>query len=137
MRKVCLDGAGWDSSSCLALLICANGALVREFRMPLLEHHELEGSVTMALFSAAQKRLDPVMLANGVVEAQRVFLVGVFLMSILRCFSKQLESARASSPLAAGYLRIPQSLVTLLRLKRASTGLVGSPSRSSMGTGSL
>ncbi|KAH7010487.1 hypothetical protein EDB80DRAFT_714940 [Ilyonectria destructans] len=84
VRKVCLDGAGWDSSSCLALLVCANGALVREFRMPSLEHHELEGSVAMALFSAAQKRLGPVMLANSVVEAQCVFLVGVFLMSILR-----------------------------------------------------
>ncbi|KAF7556650.1 hypothetical protein G7Z17_g1188 [Cylindrodendrum hubeiense] len=84
VRKVCLEGAGWDTSSCLALVVCANGALVREFRIPSLEQHELEGSVAMSLFAAAQKRLGPVMVATGVVQAQCVFFVGVFLMSVLQ-----------------------------------------------------
>lgn len=84
VRNVCLEGAGWDSSSCLALLVCANGALVRPFEAPSLTYHELESSAAMSLFALAQKRLGRVLVATGIVEAQCAFLTGVFLMSVLR-----------------------------------------------------
>ncbi|KAH7139987.1 hypothetical protein B0J13DRAFT_558743 [Dactylonectria estremocensis] len=84
--RVCLEGAGWDAHSCLALLVCANGALVEPFPSPPIQHPEVVPPAAMALFTAAQKRLGPLLMSPGVVQAQCLFLSGVFLMSILRPF---------------------------------------------------
>lgn len=84
--RVCLEGAGWDAHSCLALLVCANGALVEPFPSPPIQQPEVVPPAAMALFAAAQKRLGPLLMSPGVVQAQCLFLSGVFLMSILRPF---------------------------------------------------
>jgi hypothetical protein len=82
VRQICLDGVGWDTESCLALLVCANGAVIRPF--PSLSiTQDVDMAPAMSLFRAAQKRLGPVLTKSGVIQAQCAFLAGVFLMSIL------------------------------------------------------
>ncbi|KAH7361566.1 hypothetical protein B0T11DRAFT_227288 [Plectosphaerella cucumerina] len=84
VRDMCIEGPGYDSSSCLALLVCANGALVRPFEAPSLTYQDLGSSEAMSIFALAQKRLGHVLVATGLVEAQCALFTGVFLMSILR-----------------------------------------------------
>ncbi|KAH8648836.1 hypothetical protein BGZ61DRAFT_436432 [Ilyonectria robusta] len=76
--RVCLEGAGWDAHSCLALLVCANGALVEPFPSPPIQQPEVVPPAAMALFAAAQKRLGPLLMSPGVVQAQCLFLSGNF-----------------------------------------------------------
>jgi len=84
VRRLYLEGVGWDATSCLALIVCANGALARPFSSPSLSQQELRGSNAMLLFAAAQKRLGPMLISSGIVQAQCLYLNGVFLMSILQ-----------------------------------------------------
>jgi hypothetical protein len=69
VRKVCLDGIGWDAESCLTLLVCANGALARPLSELSMSSEELNLSSANALFISAQKRLGPVLASAGVVQA--------------------------------------------------------------------
>jgi len=84
VRKVCMEGVGWDAESCLVLLVCANGALSLPFNEPSLTAEGLKTSIATSLFVAAQRRLGPIVGQAGVVQAQCLFLAGVFLMSALR-----------------------------------------------------
>lgn len=87
VRKVCQEGVGWDSESCLVLLVCANGALARPLLSPSVStDDELHSSTPNTLFVASLKRLGPTLGSAGVVQAQCLFLAGVFLMSTLRPF---------------------------------------------------
>ncbi|CZR65076.1 uncharacterized protein PAC_14976 [Phialocephala subalpina] len=86
VRKVCQEGVGWDSESCLALLVCANGALARPLLSPSVSTDEFNSSIPNALFTTSLKRLGPTLGSAGVVQAQCLFLAGVFLMSTLRPF---------------------------------------------------
>lgn len=84
VRQICLEGPGWNAPSCLALLVCANGALARHLRDVRLLMDEPDAQVALALFDAAQKRLGPSLVSGGLVSAQCAFLSGVMLMSLLR-----------------------------------------------------
>ncbi|OAL42736.1 hypothetical protein IQ07DRAFT_337677 [Pyrenochaeta sp. DS3sAY3a] len=84
VRRICVDGPGWDNRSLLALLICANGALIRPFLERSILQHELDSSVVMSLYSAAQKRFSTLFMSGGIVEAQCALFAGIFLVSILR-----------------------------------------------------
>ncbi|KAL4926644.1 uncharacterized protein BDV17DRAFT_293436 [Aspergillus undulatus] len=84
VRRISIEGPGWDSESCLALLVCANGAITRPFCSASLSSDELQASTGRALFAAAQKRMGMVLDSAGVVEAQCLFFVGVYLMSFQR-----------------------------------------------------
>lgn len=77
---------GWDAESCLILLVWANGALVHPLPSPALSQHELEQNQATTLFIAAEQRLGPVLISAGIVQAQCLFLAGVFLMTALRPF---------------------------------------------------
>ncbi|KAL4882053.1 hypothetical protein BJY04DRAFT_217746 [Aspergillus karnatakaensis] len=84
VQRVSLTGPAWDAESCLALLICANGAIIRPFSSASLSSQEPQISTGQALFNAAQRRMGIVLDSAGLVEAQCLFFAGVYLMSILR-----------------------------------------------------
>lgn len=86
VRKVCQEGVGWDSESCLVLLVCANGALACPLSSPAVSTDEFTSSISNALFTASLKRLGSTVGSTGVVQAQCLFFAGVFLMSTLRPF---------------------------------------------------
>ncbi|KAE8365941.1 hypothetical protein BDV27DRAFT_156372 [Aspergillus caelatus] len=86
VRKVSLEGPSWDSESCLALLVCANGAITGPFLAPSISAEELRASPGRRLFTAALKRIGATLDSAGVVQAQCLFFAGVYLMSCLRPF---------------------------------------------------
>ena len=86
VRKVCQEGVGWDAESCLVLLVCANGALACPLSSSSVSTDEVTLLIPNALFTASLKRLGPALGSAGVVQAQCLFLAGVFLMSTLRPF---------------------------------------------------
>ncbi|KAF7596131.1 hypothetical protein BBP40_003393 [Aspergillus hancockii] len=86
VRRISLEGPGWDSESCLELLVCANGAITRPFFCTSYSGDELNTSPGRVLFCAAQKRKGAIMDSAGVVSAQCLFFTGVYLMSSLRIF---------------------------------------------------
>ncbi|EHY55089.1 hypothetical protein ABEF92_004375 [Exophiala dermatitidis] len=77
---------GWDTESCLMLLVWANGALGRPLPTPAQSEKQYDQEQATALFLAAQQRLGPVLMTAGIMQAQCLFLAGVFLMSSLRPF---------------------------------------------------
>lgn len=70
----------WGAESCLVLMVCANGALA----MPFDPHRGISESahdgLADALFQQAEHRLGAVFSAGGLVQAQALFLCGVFHM---------------------------------------------------------
>ncbi|KAL2841018.1 hypothetical protein BJY01DRAFT_217930 [Aspergillus pseudoustus] len=84
VRRISIEGPGWDAESCLALLICANGAIARPFGSASLSSEELRSSTGCALFGAAQKRMGIILDSATIVEAQCLFFAGVYLMTCLR-----------------------------------------------------
>ncbi|KAL2820340.1 hypothetical protein BJX63DRAFT_380517 [Aspergillus granulosus] len=86
VRKISIDGPGWDSESCLALLVCANGAIARPFGSASLSGEELRRSTGCALFGAAQKRMGIILDSATILEAQCLFFAGVYLMTSLRLY---------------------------------------------------
>jgi hypothetical protein len=86
VRKVCQEGVGWNAESCLVLLVCANGALACPLSNCSVSSNEVTSLIPNALFTASLKRLGPTLGSAGVVQAQCLFLAGVFLMSTLRPF---------------------------------------------------
>lgn len=83
VRKLCIQGAGWDITSCLALLVCANGALARPLDEPLAAS-DPDIQTAIAMFNAAQKRFGTGLVSPGLIQAQCAFFSGVLLMSLLR-----------------------------------------------------
>ena len=86
VRKVSLEGPSWDSESCLALLVCANGAITGPFLAPSISSEELRASPGRRLFTAALKRIGATLDSAGIAQAQCLFFAGVYLMSCLRPF---------------------------------------------------
>ncbi|KAH6681338.1 hypothetical protein B0J14DRAFT_613334 [Halenospora varia] len=86
VRRICQEGVGWDSESCLVLLVCANGALASPLSSRSVSANEITLSIPNSFFMAAMKRLGPALGTAGVVQAQCLFLAGMFLMSTLRPF---------------------------------------------------
>ncbi|KJK61787.1 Glycosyl hydrolase family 3 N terminal domain protein [Aspergillus parasiticus SU-1] len=86
VRKVSLEGPSWDSESCLALLVCANGAITGPLSAPSISAGDLRASPGRRLFTAALKRIGATLDSAGIVQAQCLFFAGVYLMSCLRPF---------------------------------------------------
>ncbi|KAJ5132910.1 hypothetical protein N7448_007068 [Penicillium atrosanguineum] len=90
VNTIRLNGIGWDAISCLLLLIYAHGSIATPFvkNGPGLSPDLFGSSKSFlqaeAYFSAAQKRMGPLLCTSGVIEAQCFFLAGVYLMSTLR-----------------------------------------------------
>jgi hypothetical protein len=89
MRNASFNGMGWDSQSCLLLLIYALGSIAAPYEksssaMSLNFHQSLEFGQADSFFFAAQKRMGMLLCRSGVIEAQCFFLAGVYLMSTIR-----------------------------------------------------
>lgn len=82
---VSLHGIDWSPQSCLTLLICALGAISTPFGESTAT---LPGTAAYATsqsyFQAAQKRLGSLVATSGVVEAQCLFLAGVYSMCLFK-----------------------------------------------------
>lgn len=84
VRRVFSEGIGWDPESCLALIICANGAIVRSFWESSLSESDICNGYGPVLFRAAQKRLGIVIVNHGLITAQCLFYFGVYRMCMLQ-----------------------------------------------------
>ncbi|EXJ74861.1 uncharacterized protein A1O5_01557 [Cladophialophora psammophila CBS 110553] len=79
-------GIGWDTKSALILLVLANGALGHPLPTPAHPEKVFGQDQATALFLAAEQRLGYAVASTGIMQAQCLFLAGVFLMSSLRPF---------------------------------------------------
>ncbi|USP81332.1 hypothetical protein yc1106_08606 [Curvularia clavata] len=89
IRCAAINGLGWDARSCLLLLVYALGSTVREDEQPssgssLDSHSTTSFQRAETFFLAAQKRMGPLLLESGTIEAQVFFLAGVYLMTTMR-----------------------------------------------------
>jgi hypothetical protein len=89
MRNASFNGLGWDSQSCLLLLIYALGSIAAPYEKsssnPSTNFHQSpEFRQADSFFFAAQKRMGMLLCRSGVIEAQCFFLAGVYLMSTMR-----------------------------------------------------
>lgn len=86
VAEVTTRGFGWNSSSCLVLLVCALGAISdsylpgRDGRYPSLH-------TGAQYFEAASRRLGLVMSTNSLMAVQCGFLAGVYRMYTMRQFA--------------------------------------------------
>lgn len=97
VHHLSLNGPTWELSSCLALLVCAIGAITASFgTFESLQASPQPTAVAESYFSAAQRRIGTIGGDGGVLEAQCYFYSGVYLMTILqplkawRCFTQAL-----------------------------------------------
>ncbi|KAK4954143.1 hypothetical protein LTR10_007571 [Elasticomyces elasticus] len=91
-RRIAEDGIGWNSSSCLVLLICALGSIARPF--PELDNCTVSESTTSlqaqheelsrgeAYYNLACRRFG--LLGQGLLSPQCHFFAGVYLMYTMR-----------------------------------------------------
>ncbi|KAM0264911.1 hypothetical protein ACHAQJ_000427 [Trichoderma viride] len=84
VQHACLEGVGWDSESCLVLLVWALGAISTPFQQPLRPCDQESLELGAALFGAATKRLGIVFAESGILSAQCFFYAGVYLMSMFQ-----------------------------------------------------
>lgn len=81
VSRVCMHGIDWSPEACLALLVCALGTIATPF---LGCHHISRDSdayrVANSLFLAAKKRLGMLLGTSSLIEAQCMFLSGVYSM---------------------------------------------------------
>lgn len=83
VHHVSREGFGWDSESCLVLLVYALGSVASSFDgASSLTSTNLTRAESY--FSASQKRIGTLLGRGGVLEAQCFFFSGVYLMSVLR-----------------------------------------------------
>lgn len=85
VSQICLHGVDWSAQSCLTLVICALGAIATPFGPSDSTSH---GSTAYAhgqsYFQAAQKRLGLLMASGGLLEAQCLFLAGIYMMCVFQ-----------------------------------------------------
>ncbi|KAJ9641571.1 Zcf27p [Coniosporium tulheliwenetii] len=83
VTRLCLHGVDWSPESCIALLVCALGAIATPFDSSEVVTQDSEAYATAkSFYSAAQKRLGVVLGTSGVLEAQCLFLAGAYMMCI-------------------------------------------------------
>jgi hypothetical protein len=83
VHRVCLEGVGWDSGSCLVLLIYALGSIASSFDgTSSCKSSNLRRA--NSYFNASQKRIGPLLERGGVLEAQCFFFSGVYLMCVFQ-----------------------------------------------------
>lgn len=85
-RHARLEGLGWDTESCLLLLVWALGAVSSRFIPEPDDGPYMNSDLELgaALFAAATKRMGSVFLQGDVVAAQCSFYSGVYLMTIFQ-----------------------------------------------------
>lgn len=87
VSAVCLHGIEWTAGSCLTLLVCALGACATPFGDSTDIYPGSTAYVqSESYFKAAQKRLGLCMASPGIIEAQCLFLAGVYLMHVFKPF---------------------------------------------------
>lgn len=85
VAHISLHGVDWSPQSCLALLVCAIGAISTPFGDSEMTMPGSPAYVTsQSYFQAAEKRLGSIVAIAGVVEAQCLFLAGVYSMYIFK-----------------------------------------------------
>ncbi|KAH6698457.1 hypothetical protein BKA61DRAFT_622277 [Leptodontidium sp. MPI-SDFR-AT-0119] len=88
VSRLFLHGIDWSAESCLALLICALGAIAAPFGCDDPAPSGTTAYLTATSFyAAAQKRFGPLLGASQLLEAQCLFFAGVFKMSVLERFA--------------------------------------------------
>lgn len=85
VSRLILHGVDWSAQSCLALLVCALGTLATPLGpSPGTTPGTAAHSNAHSYFLAAQKRLGPCLVEGGLIQAQCLFLAGVYLMTIFK-----------------------------------------------------
>lgn len=85
VSRLVLHGVDWSVQSCLALLVCALGTLATPLGpSPGTTPGSTAHSNAHSYFLAAQKRLGTCLVEGRLVQAQCLFLAGVYLMTIFR-----------------------------------------------------
>lgn len=83
VTRLCLHGVDWSPESCIALLVCALGAIATPFDSSQVVTQDSEAYATArSFYSAARKRIGVVLGTSGVLEAQCLFLAGAYMMCI-------------------------------------------------------
>lgn len=78
--RVCMHGIDWTADACLALLVCALGTIATPLDS---QYHGRESEAyrtAESFFFAAKKRLGMVLAESSLLEAQCLFLAGVYSM---------------------------------------------------------
>ncbi|KAH7141544.1 hypothetical protein B0J13DRAFT_556988 [Dactylonectria estremocensis] len=91
VKSTVYNGLGWDSESCISLLIFALGTIaVPNVRSSSDNSSAFRQSEQFqraeSFFLAAQRRMGPALCCSGIIEAQIFFLAGVYLMTTIRPF---------------------------------------------------
>lgn len=87
VNRVCLHGIEWTAGSCLTLLVCALGACASPFGDSSdIFPGSMAYSQSESYFRAATKRLGSCMASPGIIEAQCLFLAGVYSMHVFKPF---------------------------------------------------
>ena len=84
IHHMSLEGPSWNAESCLALVVCALGAIASSFDTNDDPSEPQMVTIAEAYFNAAQRRLGTFIGSGGVLEAQCFFYSGVYLMSKLQ-----------------------------------------------------
>jgi hypothetical protein len=99
------NGHGLSGQSCLALLVCALGAISNNFKTEdIVAPGSQRYSAAMSYFHAAQQRIGPLMSSGGLLVAQCLFFSGVFMATIFeksaawRYFNQALACCQEFSP---------------------------------------
>ncbi|KAJ9241433.1 transcriptional regulator family: Fungal Specific TF [Paecilomyces variotii] len=87
VHQACVSGIGWDTPSCLVLLLCALGSIAEAFQgryeaKSILARTSPAFVLANSYFEAAEKRMGCLMHKGGVLEAQCFFYAGVYLMTL-------------------------------------------------------
>lgn len=81
VSRVCMHGMDWSAESCRALLVCALGTIATPFLHGNFITRDSDVYKTgESFFLAAKKRLGLVLGTSSLIEAQCVFLAGVYTM---------------------------------------------------------
>ena len=81
VARVCMHGIDWSPEACLTLLVCALGTIAT----PFLDCHYISRDsdtyhIAESFFLAAKKRLGMLLGTSSLIEAQCMFLAGVYAM---------------------------------------------------------
>lgn len=87
VHHMSLEGPSWNAESCLALVVCALGAIASSFDTDVNSTESQVTAAAEAYYNAAQRRLGIIIGSGGVLEAQCFFYCGVYLMCKLQPLS--------------------------------------------------
>ncbi|KAJ5031392.1 hypothetical protein J3E73DRAFT_428551 [Bipolaris maydis] len=80
VNRICLHGIDWSPDACLSLLICALGTIATPLDGGYVHHDSDAYMNAESFFLAAKKRLGLILGTSSIIEAQCMFLAGVYSM---------------------------------------------------------